>query len=74
MIPTCNTNNIGIGYLESSSCVILLVRSLLHESYFIHSEMLMNKKTHYQYRRVDATCNTERDVVNGFFKEGKKDN
>lgn len=35
--------------------------------------MLMNEKTHYQYRRVDATCNRE-DVFNGFFTEEKDRN
>jgi hypothetical protein len=34
--------------------------------------MLMNKKTHYHYRRVDATCAEERYVLNGFFKKGEK--
>jgi hypothetical protein len=34
--------------------------------------MLMNKKTHYHYRRVDAICAEERYVLNGFFKKGEK--
>jgi hypothetical protein len=34
--------------------------------------MLMNKKTHYLYRRVDAACVEVRYVLNGFFKRGEK--
>lgn len=37
-----------------------------------HSEMLMNKKTHYPYRRVDATCAGVRSVLNGCFKKGEE--